>query len=309
MDLLLCDCVFKARSLNSHIGDWSDWSSLNDEKTKRGVWLKCCDEFSNTVWGATTLNLLGHALSDVYGDSLAVLDIGSGESKTFKNMTTGIINRKMTYHSIDLLPTSTLGTDELRFPRSNTVNETDKHAADPCISEWIVNLIKPFGKSVIERPLCHTHHKCDVHQVVHPIPSLPMNHFHVMIVDVEPHGHETTIIESFEQYMQDDYMIVFKCIGFIDLFGTAMADRALKSLRDAHKLIDVFAVANGLRLTRDVFAVCTRRAGGVPFSGTLYNQLLEGGILPTYRDNTLVQMCVYPSKVTMNRLIPQNYDY
>ena len=94
----LIEAVEQAHTLKSHAGDRN-----KPESSK--AWLMCYNMYGQTQWGATLLNLLGHNLAKTQ-QPLAILELGSGDHKTFKNLTTGIVNRKILYHSVDRKPSS-----------------------------------------------------------------------------------------------------------------------------------------------------------------------------------------------------------
>ena len=323
------ECILSSKSLKSHIGDFEIHSSLKDKlQLENKNWLYCYSEYKQGVWCATMMNLIGHALSNLYQDSFSILDIGCGKSSTFKNMTTGIVNKKIIYHSIDKLSLD-VSTPNLCIPRSKIVNERKKkeleYNNDEAIvaklgseaivaklgSEAIVVFDEPskcseltrmlaelntnIGKKVIiiERPLDHIHHEFDVFKCnPEDVARIPLCYFHVMIIDIEPHGREIEIFEMFENQMQEEYMIIFKCIASMDMYGNQMADRVLNHLCNSRKLVDVFAVDCGDCNIRDVFAVCSRRQGGVDFIGNVYNKILKDGRLETYIGKTAVKTMV-----------------
>lgn len=286
----LIEAVENAHTLKSHIGDWNK-SELSNP------WLMCYNMYGQTTWGATLLNLLGHNLAKTQ-QPLAILELGSGNHKTFKNLTTGIVNHKILYHSVDrrpssgaLIPRSAIDPqDPDVFQESNAMTPMTKF-----LVEWNKKILNK-DIQVIERPLEHVHYQLDVFDGT--INSeLPHNTFDLLIVDIEPHGREIELIDMFEPYMKDEYLIIFKCIGNMDLYGSTMADNVLKHLRETCKLCDMFAVTgcNSFELTRDVFAVCSKVS--IDFDGTLYESLLKKGRL-----EVVDSVCVTPSKELLRQL-------
>jgi hypothetical protein len=286
----LIEAVENAHTLKSHAGDWN-----NQEPAKN--WCMCYDMYHQTTWGATLLNLLGHNL---LGQPLAILELGSGDHKTFKNLVTGIVNSKIVYHSVDrkpslgvLIPKSAIDykdDDTDIFQESNVMTSLTR-----TIVKWNKQILNKDIR-VIERPLEHIHHQHDVFDGTDL--QLPHNTFDVLIVDIEPHGREIELVDIFEPYMKDEYLIIFKCIGNMDLYGSTMADNVLRHLRQASKLCDMFAVTgcNSFKLTRDVLAVCTKMSRD--FDGTLYESLLKKGRLEDYDS-----ICVNPSEELVCQLM------
>ena len=294
----LIEAVENAHTLKSHAGDWN-----KPESSK--AWLMCYNMYGQTQWGATLLNLLGHNLAKTQ-QPLAILELGSGDHKTFKNLTTGIINHKILYHSVDrkpssgaLIPRSAIDShdDPDVFQESNVMTPMTKF-----LVEWNKKLLNKDVR-VYERPIEHVHHQHDVFDWT--INSeLPYNTFDLLIVDIEPHGREIELVDMFEPFMKDEYLIIFKCIGNMDLYGSTMADNVLKHLRETCKLHDMFAVTgcSSFELTRDVFAVCSKVS--TDFDGTLYESLLKKGRLEVYikRNDVIDSVCVTPSKELLRQL-------
>ncbi len=293
----LMEAVENAHTLKSHAGDW------NNPEHSKNLYM-CYGMYHQTTWGTTLLNLLGHKLVNSSTQPLAILELGSGDHKTFKNLTAGIVNCKILYHSVDRNPTS-----GVLIPRSAIDHKDDNPdvfqesnamtTLTRILVEWNKKILNKYTQ-VIERPLEHIHHQHDVFDGTDL--QLPRNTFDVLIVDIEPHGRERELVDMFESFMKDEYLIIFKCIGNMDIYGSTIADNVLRHLRQARKLHDMFACIS-FELTRDVFAVCTKMS--TDFDGTLYNSLLEKGCLEVYIKGSDIfdSVCVTPSKELIRQLI------
>lgn len=133
---------------------------------------------------------------------------------------------------------------------------------------------------------CHVHNIADV--FVDTV-ELPKDYFNVLVVDIEPHGREIELLDRFEPCMQNEYTIILKCIGDMDVYGSGYADPPLNHLKSKNVLLDAFAVTD-MELTRDVYAVCSRDA--CDFDGRIYNGLEWDSAYDSFRDR---YFCVRPS--------------
>lgn len=303
----LIEAVANACTLKSHAGDWFD-KGKDNRMVYSSAWCMCYDTYHQTMWGSTLVNVLGHGLVDAATAPLAILELGSGGHTTFKNLTAGIVNHKIVYHSVDRNPSPGVLIPRSAIDDGDTANPDVIHESGSMTTltrtlvEWNKLLL---GKDirVVERPLEHVHHQQDVFgEKAWMDAELPRDRFDVLIVDIEPHGREVELVDMFEPYMKAEYLIIFKCIGTMDLYGSGLADKALRHLQGARKLLDMFAVTGEFELTRDVFAVCART--DTELDGSLYKSLLEKGSLDVYTssDTVMDSVCVRPSAELVRQL-------
>jgi hypothetical protein len=97
--------ITEARYLKSGIADWSGIGDLRDRAMKGSLhmeaFIRSYDEFRQTIWGATYINLLGKHVQQQLDRTVNVLDVGSGKCKTIRNMTKGNMENAFDYASID----------------------------------------------------------------------------------------------------------------------------------------------------------------------------------------------------------------
>ena len=98
--------------------------------------------------------------------------------------------------------------------------------------------------------------------------------YNVIIIDIEPHSKEIEIYELFKKFMKHDHLVILKCVGFIDFYGSFYADRFIKKLFDEKQLVDYFAVSELNIMTRDVFIVVGH---DVDFRRTITSKIEERG--------------------------------
>lgn len=110
-------------------------------------------------------------------------------------------------------------------------------------------------------PGCDTVLECARHlhlraswEDVDPSDVGPHGHFDVMVLDVEPHGRERAIHDKFACRMTAPHLVVAKCIGFMDLYGSDLADRLLRHLAGKRVLRDYFEWGHCFDF-RDVYCV------------------------------------------------------
>lgn len=89
---------------------------------------------------------------------------------------------------------------------------------------------------------------------------LPDAHYDLVVIDVEPHGRECEVYDRVRRYLADTHVCLLKHVGFIDLFGSACADRFLnRHIYDERRVLDYYGVAVHNRWEmRDVYVVMTR---------------------------------------------------
>jgi hypothetical protein len=84
--------------------------------------------------------------------------------------------------------------------------------------------------------------------------------FDIVLIDIEPHGREIEVYENIKHLMNPEHLCILKHVAFIDLFGSAFADRFLDRYKAC--VIDSFCDddKNHFVNMRDVFIVMTRCA-------------------------------------------------
>jgi hypothetical protein len=85
--------------------------------------------------------------------------------------------------------------------------------------------------------------------------------FDILIIDIEPHGKEIEIYEKFVRYGATKHVIILKCVGWMDLYATLLADRFLSHLKCSNRLMDYFGIGDYNYFTRDVTVVASRDLG------------------------------------------------
>ena len=79
--------------------------------------------------------------------------------------------------------------------------------------------------------------------------------FDVAILDVEPHGGEALVYEKVKPFMKDSHLCILKHVGYIDLFGSRMADEFLLRYITSGNVRDFFAESDSSSRSRDVFVI------------------------------------------------------
>lgn len=250
-------------------------SNANTLKSNIGDWsdvastkaiITASDSYKQTPWGATFTSLVGEQLLEP-----SILDIGSGKSATFKNLIGENGKKVANYVSIDI----------------QVSEETSKAL-----------LVDVAGLKH------HKHIQADIFE-------LPLNwfvdhkKFDVVIIDIEPHGREIDVYDVIADNMKDIHLIILKCVGFIDLMGSAFADRFLYKLMSEKRLVDFFGVSN-LNLTRDVFIIASRKGNEVEFDGCIRNRLMADGGKHRrywYKEICYDSMLCEPSEKVVNELM------
>jgi hypothetical protein len=264
------NAMLNAYKLKSSVGNWEDAvESLQNSKYTHNAIITAYDSYNQTPWGATFTSLLGRNL---LASSLCnnILDIGSGRSATFNNL----ISKQNV-------------TNEIRYVSIDNKISTDE--------------TKAF---LIDIQCLHTHIPEDIFK-------LPLNWFNnhkrfdVVIIDVEPHGRELEVYDVIADSLADNHLIILKCVGMIDLMGTAFADRFISKMLSRQRLVDYFGVAN-LNLTRDVFVIARSEGHHVKFDGSIRNRILADDGKHSdyfYEENWHKSMICYPSSKVVDELM------
>lgn len=85
--------------------------------------------------------------------------------------------------------------------------------------------------------------------------DLEIGEYHIVIIDIEPHGKEIEVYEKIKVYMHSAHLCILTCIGEIDLYAGYFGDIFLGHYRDKGKLRDFFAETSLSSGYRDIFAV------------------------------------------------------
>lgn len=244
--------VFDAHSLVSHVGDWSKY---DDTYLSTTLWSDVYRKYHQELWGATMTSILGQKCVELLNE-VHVLHIGAGKHRTFHNLFDGTESAcKIVYHSIDREESPKVCIKVQR--KYGVFYEED---FEPHVLQSLIKLNKSIGVDLLVHPqiVKHTHYVFDAFEIPNPDTILPLNSFHMMIVDIEPHGREWEIFSNYERYMCEQYIVIFKCIGCIDIIGNAFAQQVLKKIHAFRKLVDVFAISSFPEMNRDVIAICSR---------------------------------------------------
>lgn len=181
-------------------------------------------KYSN-MWEIVLYNLLmEYVLAN--NPSVSILDVGSGTSEQFRIMCTGLdTSRIATYTTIDKKPSSE-----------------------------IHNILYKEYPEIQSR---HKHIEVDVFNSKDELRDC-QNQFDILIMDVEPHGKEIDVYNIVYPYMRNEHIVICKCIGFIDLFGSAMANRLLLHMQAMSILHSSFGCCDINYLTRDIIAIVNK---------------------------------------------------
>lgn len=175
---------------------------------------------------------------------LSVLDVGSGKSQTAVTLVGHAAIDK--YHSID------------RAFGSSRLDHRSLRSSD----------IKHFKRDVFDE---------DCTKDMHP------HSYDVIIIDIEPHGNESSIYKRLQPLLRTAHICILKCIGDIDLHGSSMADCFLERfIKDGH-VYDFFAETSLNPGYRDIYVIMTRQPTKLEkrcqrlASGEVHAMIAEGG--------------------------------
>jgi hypothetical protein len=256
----IVNAMDEARFLKSGLADWSSIGDLcnvseQNKNIYRDAWLSSYDDYRQTIWGATYMNLLGKHLMKCK-DKTNVLELGSGTCRTIQNMTKGNPEAVFEYTSID--------------------RATDSNC---------------FGSRHIKANVF------DVSNVSNVLNISDDYRFDILILDVEPHGKEIEIYEKFAMYGAAKHVVILKCVGWMDVFTTSLADRFLYHLKSTNRLVDYFGIGDCDFFTRDVTVVISRDPEPDVFVGEIARFVEEcGGTLKHSPCNEIPPMVCCGSK-------------
>jgi hypothetical protein len=244
--------IFEAHSLVSRVGNFSK-NTLTTQDVNSFVY----HNYHQELWGATMTSILGQKCLELFHE-VHVLHVGSGKHKTFYNLFNGTDESvgSIVYHSIDREESPKVS---IRMQRKDNVFYEEDYEPDSL--QTLIRLNKYIGVDLLVQPqiVKHTHHVFDAFDYIHTdTHDMPFDSFHMIIIDIEPHGREWEIFSNYERYMCEQYIVIFKCIGCMDIIGCKFARQVLKKIHADGKLVDVFAIRSFPTLNRDVIAICSR---------------------------------------------------
>jgi len=106
---------------------------------------------------------------------------------------------------------------------------------------------------------------------------LEPDYFDIVIIDVEPHGKEDEIYSRIKHAIKDPALVIFKCIGHMDMYGSSLAKKMLHAIHAEHKVEDALLLSYDEHVTllsmmfRDMYIAY----GSKGYKGRI-NQLLLG---------------------------------
>lgn len=223
-----------ARYIKSKGFDWSYIGGLYDIYMSNTQLYKYSDDYckafleayrsyNGTIWEGVYNNLFMEYLIDASGGNVSILDVGSGTSAHFRGMCKGLdISRVSKYTTIDKKPSSDI--------------HGDLFAQYPDIR----------GR--------HTHIQKDVFDIKD---ELPVDTYDIVIIDIEPHSKEIDVYNIIYPYVKTEHIVICKCIGFIDLYSSSLANHLLNHMLDKGILHSFFGISCE-SLTRDVTIIVNK---------------------------------------------------
>lgn len=112
--------------------------------------------------------------------------------------------------------------------------------------------------------------------------------YDIVMIDVEPHGKEIEVYERVKHALSESHLCILKHVGFIDLYGSCLADRFLQKYEDV--VSDYYGecprtIISTLHEIRDIFIVFT------PFKTTKIRNMLTCDPPHSYSNPDLKQFC------------------
>lgn len=213
-----------------------------DTKTYCSTFCKCYNDYLQEPWGAWFTQEVGTRILQHMSKkqrTLNVLEVGSGKaSKTYRNLF-GDVQTCQTYPDIDI--------------EYVTIDKNPE-----CVPTYVYDILE-------------TTQEFEVHSILQP------TYFDVVIIDVEPHGKEQTIYSRIKHAIKDPALIIFKCIGHMDMYGSSLARTMLDTIYHEGKVEDALLLSYDEHVTilsmmfRDVYVAY----GTSGYKGRI-NQLLLG---------------------------------
>ena len=88
--------------------------------------------------------------------------------------------------------------------------------------------------------------------------ELPENRFDIILIDIEPHGDEINIYETFLPMLKETHLCILKHVAHMDLYGGYLADKFLGKYVQAQNVVDYFALNWMTQGFRDVFVIMSK---------------------------------------------------
>lgn len=224
---VLQQCRNEANTLKCAIADWSEIGGIEGllsiqnqrqvHKLYQEAWLKCYQEYHQTIWGTVFFNLLGEKLLS-YGRKLNVLDVGCATSQVFRSLFQQHPNmsREMcSYVSIDKCP------------------ELNDIISEPYIEITLADAHRRRDLRWVAEHCDRKHIMMDVFDTDCHI-DMCLNTQDIIIIDIEPHGKEWDVYERFLPYMKPCHIVILKCVAYIDLFGPQMALNFISKVEESN---------------------------------------------------------------------------
>jgi len=261
---------------------------------KRADFLFSYGKFAQMPWGMTLINLLGAALAtdmdsvrvlDIgSGRSSTFMNLATGCAEKFEYVS---VDRGLFHGEV-----TNLGLSSYRMswfyriigPLYKYNNNYKKihifmcvaaykarrmlatiHVSIFCFMRWISHCGRwsladePFAADKQWATLMkRTHISADVFHYTF-IPALEKitvggGKFDVLIIDVEPHGKEMRIYDAVVPFLAKDHLVILKCVGCMDMYGSSLADTFIEKMRERNCVIDTWKTSDS-NLTRDVFVI------------------------------------------------------
>lgn len=83
--------------------------------------------------------------------------------------------------------------------------------------------------------------------------------YDIVLIDIEPHGREIDVYEKIKQCLADTHLCILKHVGYIDLYGSGLADKFLTKYEES--VADYYGETLGMGIcpllsaVRDVFII------------------------------------------------------
>ncbi len=180
------------------------------------------DRFGEYPIGAHMIQHVAKLAFEKFSCNISILDVGCGKCKTFLNLLWGIPSKTpITYHSID------------------------KKACPIQSPNQYLTMIHHQGCAFEE----------DTYK------NIPKNAFNILVMDIEPHhGHEIKLFKRCEEFLQDDFIVIFKCIRQMDMWGNALGVGVMKFMYKHVNVMDTFHRPKDYDMMfRDVIAICSKK--------------------------------------------------
>lgn len=277
--------VENARHLKSKKFNWSSirWIDFVQMKRNNPTWYhdatfrnsemgknynKACEEYylryrHYSLWEGVFFSLFMEYIARSFGE-MYVLDVGCDKCRHFRSMCKGINKDVISeYTTIDKKPVSEINSE----------------------------LLKEYPS------ICHTHVETDIFthagtDIEYDL-DLYLDLYDMVILDIEPHGKEIEVYNIIYPYLKDEHIVICKCIGYLDLYGSILANKFLDNLKKQGILYTYFGVMDmNCNLTRDVVAIVNKK--GCNYKGMVN----KNGLKRKYVDESYYSGELYVSEVS-----------